>query len=164
MLSLCQLPKTLKWRLIFKATKNGFSADNFHKRCDGFEGTLTVINTVDSFIFGGYTEALWSHSDTFKEDMNAFLFSLVNKENSPIKIDCFKKKHDIFCHSDYGPTFGDGHDIFIENKCDKFFNSYLNLGECYRHPKYGYGSVEAESFMGGSIKFQISDIEVYYKE
>lgn len=163
LVELCKFPVSQKWNLIYKARRDGFGADDFHSRCDGFEGTLTIVKTTKGLIFGGYTEASWSHSDGFKEDKNAFVFSLVNRDGKPMRMMCEKKACAIFCHTDYGPTFGDGHDIFIENSANELGNSYANLGDSYKHPKYAYGSDEAKAFLGGSLDFKISDVEVYSK-
>ena len=162
LIELCKFPKTLKWRLIYKASKDGFAADDFHSKCDGFEGTLTIIKTKKgNYIFGGYTDACWSHSDGFKEDKNAFIFSLVNRNESQFKCLCSKFQTAIFCHKGYGPTFGDGHDIFIENNSNVFSNSHSNLGDSYKNAMYEYSSIEAKALLAGSINFSTSDVEVY---
>lgn len=161
MIELCKFPKTLKWRLIYKASNNGFKADDFHSKCDGFEGTLTIIKTKENCIFGGYTDVSWSHSGGFKEDKNAFIFSLVNRKERPIKIFCSKFQNAIFCHEGYGPTFGDGHDIFVENNSNTFTNSYSNIGESYKSSLIENGSGEAKTFLAGTVNFSTSDVEVY---
>ncbi len=41
---------------------------------------------------------------------------------------------------------------------------YSNLGCSYKHPQYAYETNEAKSFLAGSHKFQLDEIEVYQKE
>jgi hypothetical protein len=41
--------------------------------------------------------------------------------------------------------------------------SFSNLGDCYKHPKYALGTKKAKSFLAGSF-FQLDEIEVYQKE
>ncbi len=41
-------------------------------------------------------------------------------------------------------------------------SSYLGLD--YLHPQYAQGTNEAETFLAGSYKFQLDEIEVYQKE
>ena len=43
-------------------------------------------------------------------------------------------------------------------------DSFSNLGWTYKHPQYAYGTNEAKSFLAGSHKFQLDEIEVYQKE
>ena len=52
-----------KWRLLFRASRDGFAAKSFHSKCDYKGPTVTVVQS-GSFIFGGFTEAAWS----FPED------------------------------------------------------------------------------------------------
>ena len=51
--------KSGKWRLLFRASRDGFAADSFHSKCDDKGPTLTVVRS-GSCIFGGFTEAPWS--------------------------------------------------------------------------------------------------------
>jgi len=68
--------------LIFQASVDGFNSTIFHAKCDGVLGTLVVAKSpFNNNIFGGYTEADWSGYYQYKNDPNAFLFSLVNSYN-----------------------------------------------------------------------------------
>ena len=51
--------KTGGWRLLFRASRDGFAAESFHSKCDKKGPTLTIVRS-GSFIFGGFTEAAWS--------------------------------------------------------------------------------------------------------
>ena len=42
--------------------------------------------------------------------------------------------------------------------------SYSDLGYSYKHPQYEDGTNEASTFLAGSHKFQLDEIEVYQKE
>ena len=102
-----------------------------------------------------------------KSDPNSFLFSLTNKDNKPckMKIDPSQHQKAIFCHSEYGPTFGDSCcDIYIHSDANTNTTSHSDLGLVYKHPSYQHGSNEAKSFLAGSYFFQLSEIEVYQKE
>jgi hypothetical protein len=121
---------------------------------------LTIIKTTRSFVFGGFTNAQWSSHGGYKSDQNSFIFSLVNNEG-PIVIPCTKQNCAIYCNIAYGPTFGDGHDIFIENNSNILGNSFANLGDSYKHSLFGLASLSAKTFLGGSEEFFTSEIEVY---
>ncbi len=146
--------------MVFFVSRDGFGAKDFHSKCNGHSNTLTILKAKGSSnIFGGFTSVHWGSSD-YKSDPNAFIFSLTNKDNKPLKMKVNPNRHEwaIRCHSECGPTFG--HDIIIANNG----NSYSNLGCYYKHPQYAEGTYEAKKFLAGSNKFQLDEIEVYQKE
>ncbi len=49
-----------KWKLIYRASENEYSAKSFHEYCDNKGLTLIVIKSSGGWIFGGYTTKLWS--------------------------------------------------------------------------------------------------------
>ena len=81
-----------------------------------------------------------------------------------MRINSNRHNYAIGCDPDYGSTFGGGHDICIANNANKTLDSYSNLGDSYMHPQYTYSSKEAKTFLAGSQKFQLDEIEVYEKE
>ena len=89
------------WSLIYQASRDGFSSSSFHSKCNGNTGTLVVIKSSNSNIFGGYTNADWSGyyismTQTYQYDSNAFLFSLVNSYNYPVKMLVFNPQYAIY--------------------------------------------------------------------
>ena len=48
-----------KWRLIYRASEHGYTAESFHKYCDDKGPTLIVIKSSGGWIFGGYTTQSW---------------------------------------------------------------------------------------------------------
>ena len=60
LVKLCEFNKGQKFRLIYKASVDGFSSRKFHFKCDAHEKTLVVVKTTQNFVFGGYTEVNWS--------------------------------------------------------------------------------------------------------
>jgi hypothetical protein len=166
---LCEFSPNDKWSLLYRGTRDGFGSHVFHSKCNGHANTLTILKAKgSSYIFGGYTTVSWQSSafGKWESDANAFIFSLTNKDNQPIKMKIDPNGHHraIYCHSDNGPTFGSGHDIYIANNANKTWNSYSDLGRTYRHPQYEEGTIEALRFLVGSHKFQLDEIEVYQKE
>ena len=45
-------------KLLYRASRDGWTASNFHSCCDNKGPTVTVIKSGD-YIFGGYTEHEW---------------------------------------------------------------------------------------------------------
>ena len=40
-------------KLIYRASRDGFGADEFHSKCDGKRDTLSIIQTTNGYVFGG---------------------------------------------------------------------------------------------------------------
>jgi hypothetical protein len=162
LMELCEFPVDQKWNLIYRATQDGFRANDFHSKCDNKPNTLIIIKVTSGCVFGGYTEKDWSGTG-YKEDPNAFIFSLINLTHRPIKMRCTLSAHAIYCSTIHGPVFGGGYDFQIKTNSNLNFDSSSNLGNRYKHPDYAYGSEESKSFLAGSHNFQTVEIEVYTK-
>ena len=48
-----------KWKLIYRASEHGYTAESFHEYCDDKGPTLIVIKSSGGWIFGGYTTQSW---------------------------------------------------------------------------------------------------------
>ncbi len=168
LLKLCEFSPNDKWTLLYRATRDGFGSKDFHSRCDNKSPTLSICKAHESsYIFGGFASFTFNGSEIFKSNPNAFIFSLTNKDNKPLKMKVKSSQHQyaIYCDPEYGPTFGFGHDICIANNANTTMNCCSYLGDCsYRHPQYERGTNEALTFLAGSRNFQYDEIEVYQKE
>ena len=168
LLKLCEFPQDQKWDLKYRASRDGFKSTDFHSHCDGIANTLTVIKAKSGNIFGGFTEQEWNSDGVWITDPNAFIFSLVNKEDKPFKAFCSNEGQlAICCNSKYGPCFGgDGDylkDICIESDSNINKESYCDFGFSYQHPDYEKDSDEAQNILAGSQYFETLEIEVYAK-
>jgi len=163
LIKVCEFSLKEKWSLLYRGSRDGFAASNFHSKCDGHPNTLTILKAHgSSYIFGGFASSDWGNLrwDPFNTDPNAFLFSLTNKDNQPRKMKQISNTNEsIICRSNYGPTFGAGHDLHICNNANTTPGSYSYLGNSYQHPQPSQGV----SYLAGSPKFQVSEIEVYTK-
>ena len=56
--------------------------------------------------------------------------------------------------------YGDD-DLCIDNDCNVNTKSYSNLGHSYESNGYAYKSKEARSYLAGSYKFKVLEIEVF---
>lgn len=143
--------------LLYKATLDtGLSTSkSFHEKCDDHSPTLTLIKTTEGIRFGGYTYQTWNaNSENCKTDEYAFLFNLDYRKKYPIKD---KDATAIYCHNDYGPSFGSGFDICIP---DNFLKENIN-GTYSKFPcSYGIGASKNELTMR-NFNFSISELEVY---
>lgn len=150
-----------KWKLKYRASRDGFNAKNFHAKCDGVKSTLTVIKSTNGNIFGGFTEKAWSSVNAYVTDASAFVFSLVNKENRPFQALCTNCQNAIYCGSSYGPTFGAGQDIYVSSDSNANHSSFSALGCSFQHLDYEKGSAGARSILAGSCNFKTLEIEVF---
>ena len=158
---LCEF-KMQDWKLVYRATDDGFSSRNFHEKCDGVASTLTVVKATSGNIFGGFTEKAWSSVGEYVEDHKAFVFSLVNKDNKPFKTKISYSLDAIYCHRNEGPSFGGG-DLYISSNSNINTDSSSFFSLSYKHPDYVKDTNEAESILAGSRNFQTVQIEVYAK-
>ena len=112
-----------KYNLLFRASRDGFKADDFHTICDWKRNTVTFILTTTGKIFGGFTDVSWDSESDAKEGSNGFIFSLNNWEiyyNINVKFN-------IRCLKEYGPIFGN-FDLSISDNCNKnksYISSYV---------------------------------------
>jgi hypothetical protein len=153
-----------QWELIYRGTTHGFRSKDFHSRCDGVRNVLIIIQTSDSYVFGGYTEVAFDKSNSFKRDSKAFIFSFVNKANRPIK---FYGKHEnvIYCRYDLGPTFGEFEfDFKILDNSNLHEGSFTRLGVWYKYQFKESYKYEWETFLAGSKNFRVREIEIYKKK
>jgi hypothetical protein len=164
LLNLCEFSLDDKWSLLYRGTRDGFGAKDFHSKCDGHSNTLTILKAKESsFIFGGFTSVSWDSFNELKSDANAFIFSLTNKDNKPLKMKVNPNEQSaIYCDSESGPIFGN--DICIDSNANTTMNGCSYLGSSYEHPQYARGTNEAKTFLAGSHDFQLDEIEVYQKE
>ncbi len=166
---LCNFESNSKWKLLYRASVDGFRATDFHRKCDGRSNTLSIIKTTDDYVFGGFTKIAWyqtqSYGTRYSSDSSAFIFSLINKENTPLKMDIKSDSYEyaIYAPSGYGPAFGSGQDFIISDSSNNNTKSHSNLGVSYKFDKYTYGTNEAKQFLAGSFNFQFKEIEVFQK-
>ncbi len=157
-MKLCEFPANLKWRLLYRATRDSFKAGAFYDKCRNIPNTLTVIKSTSGNIFGGFTEQIWDITKYEICDPNAFIFSLINKEDNPFK-QMVTHKHAalkplIYC----GPSFGP--DIAISDESNTE-DSHSDFGYRYQHPDYVCRTERAETILAGSMHFKTIEIEVY---
>ena len=100
--------KELKYKLLFRASEDGYSPKVFHNKVDKFKNNLILIKDVNNFIYGGFTRNTWDGNKIYKKDKNAIVFNLDNEIYYKIK----DNSYSIFCDPDNLAIFGDG-DIYL---------------------------------------------------
>ena len=88
----------------------------------------------------------------------AFLFSLVNPSTvgaTKLSLIAGKEGFGIVCNRNYGPVFGDGHDLCISNNANTSYNS-SRLSNTYQLPPG-----QQSTFFTGAQNFTVTDYEVF---
>ena len=132
------LPKhPLKVIKLYDSEKDTHNAGAFHEKCDDKAPTVVLIK-------------MWgSSSGGYIADSTAFLFSF----DTNIKYKVNTPNYAIYCHHQYGPTFGNGHDIHIANYGPQNNSSFTN-GMAY--------PLESQYALNKGIKnFTVKNYEVY---
>ena len=148
--------KIKKYNLLYKASRDGFSSYDFHRRCDGVSNTITLILTKDYKLFGGFTDRTWDKSNQFKGGYNGFIFS-INNNKIYYKRSFYDKN--IYCSEEDGPIFGN-YDIYIKNNCDQNFGSY----DWTNNNERAYNTPGNEHYLNGDTYFYVLDYAVYQIE
>jgi hypothetical protein len=149
-----------QFKLLWRGSRDGFGASQFHRRCDGHANTLTVILDTKGNIFGGFTPVEWDSTSWDKADDSekSFLFTLKNPHNIPARrfsLNAGEKHLAIYCGSGWGPCFG--RNIAIYDNCNTNTDSYAHLGITYTN---GTGLGNRIVFTG-SRNFRVKEIEVF---
>ena len=107
--------------LLYRGTRDGSRANEFHNKCDGQGPNICLIKNDKGNIFGGYSSISWTSDNigNFHPSNGCFLFTLTNIHGkAPTKFPTTKNQQSTYHYMEYGPLFGNN-DIYI-------FNNYLN--------------------------------------
>ncbi|KAL9954723.1 hypothetical protein ACROYT_G042296 [Oculina patagonica] len=147
-----------KWRLLFRASRDGFAAATFHSKCDNKGATITIVKSGNN-IFGGFTEVPWKSQRGYTACRDAFLFSMVNPHGlgpTKMRLRNERQQYAISFHSSRGPTFGAGFDLLISDNANTNISSYSNLGDTYECPPG-----QQSTFFTGGPSFTVTNYEVF---
>ena len=153
------LPKKLrkkKLKLIFRASRDGWTSSQFHAKCDGRGATITLVRSTFGHVFGGYTAVPWHQTaNNYSYDANAFIFLLRSSRGKvPQKYGVTNPGNAVYNANNYCPTFGGGFDFYLCTNCNVTNSSYSNLGNSYSAPK-------DNSHLTGGYNFKVKEYEVF---
>jgi hypothetical protein len=152
-----------RFTLLWRGSRDGFGAGEFHGRCDYHANTLMLILDTEGNIFGGFTPVEWEsvpHPGKVKADpsLKSFLFTLKNPHNFPAKKFALKterKDAAIYCGSSWGPHFCN---IGVKDNCNADTSNFTDsFGGTYANDTGRDGS----TFFTGSPRFTVKEIEVF---
>ena len=144
---------------LYQATLDGGDCSIFHKKCDNVSNTLVLICSNSGRRFGGFTTETWDISGQYKDDRKSFLFSLDKRKIYSFK--CNGKA--IYCHKDFGPTFGSGFTIKIGKNAinEKLLYTYEYYPDGCSFNFNGDQSALSESGKGKATYIYAREYEVY---
>eukprot|EP00794_Sanderia_malayensis_P010272 gene10271-11327_t len=150
---------TGKWRMIYSAECDGWSAKDFHTNCDRITPTMVLLQSDVGNIFGGFTVQSWEGS-TSKNDRKSFIFNLSSKH---WKVPVFATQNGspyILTSPDKGPCFGNSAAQFDINICSEPQKHQCSsmLTNAYPLP---VPVSECPYVITGSEKFLIKAMEVF---
>jgi hypothetical protein len=153
-----------QFRLLWRGTRDGFHAHDFHYRCDVQADTVTVIADSGGFIFGGFTPVAWDSNGEsgcpgYRADPSGWSFLFTAKNPWGVEAQTFpltNPKYAIYCYSEYGPVFGGSHDIYVANGSDANATSstYLSYSAKDTEP-------HPHTFFTDARSFRVREIEVF---
>lgn len=157
------------WNEVFRATRDGFGADEFHARCDNAPRLLVLIRErKHGWLFGGYTSVGWlvEHKQLGAPryaDPDAFLFSLTNPAGCPEKLEAQGKGREMTYQEKHLATFGVGADMVIKSGADVDDTSWTCPSDfgVFRSPTPPATFGPYPMCSGDSRKFCISELVVF---
>ena len=155
------------FKLVYRGTRDGDSAKEFHKRCDKIGQNITLVKTDKDKIFGGFTKCNWeipekclkemeeedTESGIQKKDEYSFCFTLGSEKK--IYEHCEEEeKEAIFCSPKFGPTF-----------CSNIFavyNKFLKNGGYSTKKETSCFDGQSDDYeLTGEKAFKIKELEIY---
>ena len=151
--------------LIYRGTKDGATAKEFHYKCDNIGPTICLFENEKGNIFGGYTSISWTSppsGNEYKSDSFSFLFTLTNIYGTePIKFVYSNNNENIRHNKDQGPSFG-GNDADLS-----IYDNYINNSSYTAFPiiykdSLGKGrSIFTGDFNNNNKCFKLKELEVF---
>ena len=145
--------KNFNFKLLYKASTDGDTKNIFHNKCDNQGPTVSIIESNDGHIFGGYASQSWDKNTHFISDVNSFLFNINAKRKYP-------GSNNSGIKNGYICNFG----------CQKWeelylYDQFLSSGPrdgCYNGGD-GY-NLQNYEISGGKGSYSVKEVEVYKVE
>ena len=146
--------KNIKYRLLYRGTRDGMEPSIFHQKCKGNFPILSIVETTKGHKFGGYTEKFGKihNNGTWIKDDKSFVFSIDH-----MKIYNHIKGADaIILNNNFGPSFYGC--IYLKNK---FKNNENYTFEKNCSNQFFSGFIHDYELNGGEKNFSLNEVEVF---
>ena len=154
--------KTKDLDLLYRGSRDGFAASDFHRMCDNKGKTLVLVKDTNGYVSGGFATVPWTCSDRGSRAPGTFIFTLTNMYRTGPTRFLLKKGEDgraVQHYARHGPLFGAGCDYGITSNCNEKSSCIANFPNSFVDTT-GYGK---NIFSGKTISrhFQVKEIEVF---
>lgn len=152
----------------YKASRDGWSAINFHEAVDGRGSGLVVALGRSGAVFGGFNPIGWMSTDDYGSSNSAFLWFL--KGNQAVKCPVLSGGNAaVFDYAAGGPCFGAA-DLQLGSPQAAVMGGFAgpdmedtsaNAGSLKEGSSSAGGAYEIVSGWPARGKFQLAEVEVY---
>ncbi|XP_062580368.1 uncharacterized protein LOC134242299, partial [Saccostrea cucullata] len=145
--------------LLYKVSRDGGSAEKFHKLCDNKGPTVSVFYNKDNNVYGGYLSETWGASNGWCTDQNAFLFKLYSVGDwKPQKFLSTGKSANHFKSTNHGPWF---YNLGSFSTTVSKYNGYYTMSttDYFSGSHFHMDGETAQSIANGHNN--LTDMEVY---
>lgn len=147
--------------------KEGDTAQSFHSAADSKGATFTLMTVSTNGgatwkTIGGYDPLSWGSQGQYNysynlSDRTAFIFNLTDLVKSAQRSDG-RGQYQTYDNASYGPTFGGGHDIYV----DSALTSGYSYGYSYGNAGGGsYGTTNIVTQNSNYTPFTVGALEVF---
>ena len=146
---------SVSYSICYKASLDGESPETFRKLCSNTSPTLFLIETVDGYRFGAFTNLHFEldvENSGYREDPNAFIFSFDTGKKYKIE----QPEYAVSDNKGSFPTFG-RRDIVLGKNILSEANSFAMFPVSYEKDPNAPGDYMLN---GGMKKFKIKELEV----
>lgn len=147
------------FKLLYKISRDGGSAEKFHELCDNKGPTVTIFYNTDNNVYGGYLSRSWQRSGGWITDGSSFLFQLYsNRKWNPHIFELKNTETNVYFDEDYGPKFEELHSFreSIEKTSDHY---EMSTSDLFGNIFYNTDDNDAESIANGHNN--VTELEVY---
>ena len=143
--------KEFKFKLLYKGTVDGDTYDIFHKKCDNQGPTISIIESTDGQVFGGYASKSWDiNRKSDISDPDSFLFNVNIKKKYCVSNNKGLVKPGCYYICDFGCA--NFYELCLNN------NYFSNGGGCDNGNGFNFKNYELS---GGKNMFKVKECEVY---
>ena len=160
------LEKLYEWtgyknmELLYRGTKDGDGSNIFHNKCDNQGPTICLFKNEKGNIFGAYSSISWTSDNKYHSSKGSFLFTLTNIYGTTLTKFPNTQYYEnaVYHKSNYGPTFGGNHDLYICN------NYLTNSSGAYLGNSFPDILGKGDSVFSGNTNtgnFKLKELEVF---
>jgi hypothetical protein len=142
-------------QLLYRRSRDGNTAQDFHHLCDDKGPTLTIVKTQQQLIIGGFTERIWNDSGFTYPSPQSWLFAVTYSVPSKFSA---KNYAGVYSSPSTGPCFGN-----FDSDTYDLIGVLLNEGYCRIGGNCAYEAPKHFGMRGTGTytQYLIEEVEVF---